>query len=323
VNAVLRAALRSQALPPLPADPIAAAAISASFPDWMAARWAARSGLAEAERLMAALNERPPVTLRTNTLRAQRVDVLRRLRDEELLASRPTSLAPEGVVVDRGGVGGWAAFTDGWCVAQDEASILVGRLLAPRPGDLVVDACAAPGTKATHLAQLMDNRGSIVAMDPQAARLKLVGTAAARLGVTIIETHLGSASTLAPRWRARADGALVDAPCSNLGVLRRNPEVKWRRAEPDLRALARRQTEILAAAASTVKVGGALVYATCSLEPEENDEVIAAFLAAHSDWEPDPPGAFPVPADEGGFVRCLPHVHGTDGFTAIRLRWRG
>ena len=283
VNAVLRALLRNPRPPDPPSNPVEAAAITWSFPDWIAARWARRLGLETAAQLMAAMSERPPSTVRANTLRATRDRLLRRLRDEELLAARPTALTPEGVLVDRSAVSGWAAFAEGWCVPQDEGSMLVARLLDPRPGEVVVDACAAPGTKATHLAQLMDNRGAIVAMDPQAARLKLVATAAVRLGATIVETHLGTASTLAPRWRGRADRALVDAPCSNLGVLRRNPEVKWRRTEDDLRSLSRRQGEILASAASTVKPGGVLVYATCSLEPEENDDVVSAFLHAHPD----------------------------------------
>jgi 16S rRNA (cytosine967-C5)-methyltransferase len=320
VNAVLRALLRNPRPPTTPTDPVEAAALAWSFPDWLARRWARRFGLETAERLMRAMNERPPITVRTNTLRTTRGHLLGRLRDEELLAARPTDFAPEGVLVDRGHPSRWGAFADGWCVPQDEASMLIAWLLDPRAGEVVVDACAAPGTKTTHLAQLMDNVGLVVAMDPQAARLKLVDRAASRLGITIIESHLGTAATVAPRWRDRADRALVDAPCSNLGVLRRNPEVKWRRSEDDLRSLARRQGEILVSAASTVKPGGALVYATCSLEPEENDGVVAEFLAANPDWRRDEIREFPVAPDQAGFVRCWPHVHGTDGFTAIRLR---
>jgi 16S rRNA (cytosine967-C5)-methyltransferase len=197
--------------------------------------------------------------------------------------------------------------------------MLVARLLAPRPGEVVADTCAAPGTKSTHLAELMDNRGTVVAMDPQPARLKLVAGAAARLGIGIIETHAGAVAALAPRWQDRCDRALVDAPCSNLGVLRRNPDVKWRRVEADLARLADKQRAILAAAASLVRPGGRLVYATCSLEPEENEEVVAALLERSPEWRVDAPADFPVAPDTGGFVRCLPHVHGTDGFTAVRL----
>ena len=201
--------------------------------------------------------------------------------------------------------------------------MLIARLLDPRPGELVADTCAAPGTKATHLAELMENRGKILAMDPNAARLKLLAKAAARLGADIVLAHDGPVTALATRWPQQCDRVLVDAPCSNLGVLRRNPDVKWRRSETDLARLADKQRGILMAAASLAKPGGRLVYATCSLEPEENDEVIRGFLDRSSAWTVDPPAEFPVAPDAAGFVRCLPHVHGTDGFTAIRLRRRG
>src|SRR5262249_1811689 len=162
-------------------------------------RWVARLGDAEAEALMTAMNERPPVTLRANALRVARADLARRVRDEELAETRPTSLAPEGLVVLRGMAARWAAFAEGWCTIRDEASMLGARLLDPQPGELVADACAAPGTKSTHLAELMGNRGQILAMDPHAGRLKLLAGAARRLGATIIETHVGLVATLAPR----------------------------------------------------------------------------------------------------------------------------
>ncbi|HJV57003.1 MAG TPA: 16S rRNA (cytosine(967)-C(5))-methyltransferase RsmB [Methylomirabilota bacterium] len=319
VNAVLRSFTRAPGPPRLPAHPVEAAGVRWSFPDWIAARWIARYGMEEAERLMAALDERPPVTIRTNTLRITREDLATRLRDEELAETDPTPLAPEGLTVRRGAVGRWAAFAAGWCAIQDEASMLIARLLDPSPGELVADTCAAPGTKATHLAQLMDNRGRIVAMDPNAARLRLLTQAAARLGVDIIEAHAGGVAAVAGRWKGRCDRVLVDAPCSNLGVLRRNPDVKWNRDESDLGRLAEKQRGILAAAAALARPGGRLVYATCSLEPEENDLIVRGFLDGHPDWTVDPPSDFPVAPNPDGFIRCLPHVHGTDGFTAVRL----
>jgi 16S rRNA (cytosine967-C5)-methyltransferase len=197
--------------------------------------------------------------------------------------------------------------------------MLIARLLDPQPGELVADVCAAPGTKTTHMAQLMGNRGRIAAMDPHPARLRLLAQAASRLGVSIVETHVGGVAAVSGRWKNRCDRVLVDAPCSNLGVLRRNPDVKWKREEADLGRLAQKQEGILTAAASLVTVGGRLVYATCSLEPEENEAVVRAFLAGHRDWHTDPPADFPVPPGADGVLRCLPHVHGTDGFTAVRL----
>jgi 16S rRNA (cytosine967-C5)-methyltransferase len=323
VNAVLRSFTRASGPPRLPANPIEAAGVRWSFPDWIAARWIARYGMEEAERLMAALNERPPVTIRANTLRITREDLAARLRDEELAETDPTALAPEGLTVRRGAIARWAAFAAGWCAIQDEASMLIARLLDPRPGEQVADTCAAPGTKATHLAQLMGNRGRIIAMDPNAARLRLLTQAAGRLGVDIVETHAGGVAAVGGRFKGRCDRVLVDAPCSNLGVLRRNPDVKWNRDESDLARLAEKQRGILAAAAALARPGGRLVYATCSLEPEENDLIVRGFLDGHPDWTVDPPAEFPVAPDPDGFIRCLPHVHGTDGFTAVRLARAG
>jgi 16S rRNA (cytosine967-C5)-methyltransferase len=324
VNAVLRAFARRGAAerePVPPRDPVDALATRCSFPTWLAARWLARYGVEEAEALMRALNTRPPLTVRANTLRTSREQLAARLAEEERVSTRATRLAPEGLVVEDGGdPGGWRVFVEGACVVQDEASMLVARLLEPAGGATNADVCAAPGTKTTHLAQLMGDRGRVLAFDPQPGRLARVDEAAARLGVTIAETVAGSVETLAPRWAGLCDGVLVDAPCSNLGVLRRNPEVKWRRQPADLVAAADRQRAILAAAATLVRPGGRLVYATCSLEPEENDHVAGAFLTAHPGFAVDPPVAWPVGPDAAGFVRCLPHRHGTDGFTAIRFR---
>jgi 16S rRNA (cytosine967-C5)-methyltransferase len=224
-------------------------------------------------------------------------------------------------VVERGGApGAWPAFAEGACVVQDEASILVARALAPEAGETVADVCAAPGTKTTHLAQLMGDRGRILAFDPEPRRLGKVVDACRRLGVTSVEPADGTAEALAPSFAGACDRVLVDAPCSNLGVLRRNPEVKWRRRPADLGASAARQAAILAAAACMVRRGGRLVYATCSLEPEENEEVVAAFRTRHPEFRPDPPDAFPVAFGPDGMLRLAPHRHGTDGFTVARLR---
>ena len=324
VNAVLRGFARrgeAERRPALPADPIDRLAVQCSFPTWLCARWVTRFGDADAERLMRSMNERPPLTVRANSLRTSREALAARLDAEEGVRATPTALAPEGLEVAHGGApGAWKALAAGDAIPQDQASMLVARLLDPQPGDVVADACAAPGTKTTHLAALMRDTGRIVALDPQPARLALVERAATRLGVTIVETRNGPVESLAPSLAGTCDRVLVDAPCSNLGVLRRNPDVKWRRVAADIPLAAERQRAILGAAASMARPGGRLVYATCSLEPEENDEVVRDFLARHGDWRVDAPADTALPIDGHGTMRCLPHVHGTDGFTAVRLR---
>jgi 16S rRNA (cytosine967-C5)-methyltransferase len=324
-NAVLRAFARRGARerePAPPREPIDALATRCSFPTWLAARWVARGGAADAETLMRAMNERPPLAVRANTLRLSREILAARLADADDVATRPTTWAPEGLVAERaaGAPARWRAFAEGACVVQDEASMLVTRLLEPRAGEMVIDACAAPGTKTTHLAQLMDDRGRILAVDPQPARLERVAEAATRLGVTIVQTIGATVQDLVTSHASQADAVLVDAPCTNLGVLRRNPEAKWRRRPEDIDASAARQLEILRAAATLAKSGARLVYATCSPEPEENDAVVGAFLAAQPAWRVDPPTEFPLPLDADGFLRTRPDRHGIDGFTAVRLR---
>ena len=200
--------------------------------------------------------------------------------------------------------------------------MLVAHLVGAMPGDMVADVCAAPGTKTTHLAQLMANRGRILAFDREPSRLQRVNEGAARLGVSIIETGSGSVESHAPRYASSCDAVLVDAPCSNLGVLRRHPDVKWRRQPDELAKSATEQRRILQAAATMVRPGGRLVYATCSLEPEENEEVVRDLLTIRDDLTIDPPPSFPIPLDMTGALRLFPHRHGTDGFTAIRLRRR-
>lgn len=327
VNATLRALARAgRELPgPLPEDPMAALAVRASFPDWLVRRWVARFGLQEAEALLAALNERAPLTVRVNRLKAD-PETVRRALAAEGIEARPCRFASDGLTL--GGVPALdrlSVLGAGWVVVQDEASILVGHLLAPEPGEVVADVCAAPGTKTTHLAGLMADRGRLLAFDPHPGRLGRLGDACRRLGITIVECREGEAARLAPDYRGACDRVLVDAPCSNLGVLRRNPDAKWRRQEADLPSLQARQRAILEAAAAMLRPGGVLVYATCSLEPEENEGVVEPFLAAHPDCAPEPPPpGFPAEcADARGALRMLPHRHGSDGFVAVRLRRRG
>jgi 16S rRNA (cytosine967-C5)-methyltransferase len=326
VNGVLRALARVPRPWPVPtaADPVEALALRASLPTWLAERWWARYGPAEAEALALAMNAAPPVVVRANTLRLPATAVAAALREAGVGAT-PTRFAPEGLALERvGDLWELAALREGSATVQDEAAILVGHVLGPRPGETVADVCAAPGTKTTHLAALMGNRGRIVAADPHPGRLELLRAAAARLGAGIVEPRQADALTLARELGPVCDGVLVDAPCSNLGVLRRNPDGKWRRRSGDFASLGAAQAAILEAAAALVRPGGVLVYATCSLEPEENEAVVAGLRARRPDLVPDPmppivPDACRVAPD---VLRMAPYPHGSDGFTAHRLRRR-
>jgi 16S rRNA (cytosine967-C5)-methyltransferase len=326
VNGVLRT-LANQPRPwpvPTAADPVEALALRASHPTWLVRRWWVRYGPAETEALALAMSQAPPVVVRANTLRMPVAAVAAALRRAGVRAG-PTRFAPEGLSLERAGdLRRLAPLQEGSAAVQDEAAILVSHALGPRPGDTVADVCAAPGTKTTHLAALMENRGRIVAADPQPGRLDLLRAACARLGAAIVEPRLADAQALAGDLGPACDGVLVDAPCSNLGVLRRNPDGKWRRRPEDFRTLVPAQAAILAAAAALVRPGGVLVYATCSLEPEENEAVVAGLLARRPDFAPDPlPPAVPAACREAPDVlRMTPHRHGSDGFTAHRLRRR-
>ena len=217
------------------------------------------------------------------------------------------------------------AFLAGRFTVQDEASQLVAVLLGARAGERILDLCAAPGTKTTAIAEQLGEAGEIVAADRNARRLALVGRDARRLGLANVTTReIDGTGPLAALAGPRGfDRVLVDAPCSGLGTLRRNPDARWRIRPEDLPRLAETQRALLANAASVLRPGGTLVYSTCTLTHEENEAVVEAFLAETMEFRRTPPAALPealLPlVAEDGFLRCLPHVHGTDGFFAAVL----
>jgi len=326
LNGVLRAlAAKPRPWPePEAPDPVETLALRASQPTWLVERWWTRLGPDAAGALALAMSATPPVVVRANTLRAPAAAVAD-LFDRAGVAARATRFAPEGLQLERAGdLRGLAPLRDGMATVQDEAAIMVGHALGARPGETVADVCAAPGTKTTHLAALMANQGRILAGDPHAGRLARLRAACARLGAAIVEPRLGDARALAASLGPVCDRVLVDAPCSNLGVLRRNPDAKWRRRPEDLGVLAAEQLEIVSAAADLTRPGAVLVYATCSLEPEENEAVVAALRRRRPDFVPDPlPPAVPEACRAASDVlRMTPDRHGSDGFTAHRLRRR-
>lgn len=330
VNAVLRRLVAEGPPPPPDAatDPVGHVAVVYSHPHWLVARWAAHWGFDEA-RALAAANTRPaPSVLRVNTLRATRDEVLANLRGRGVSAE--PGLVPEAVRVHGSLVQRLPVIDEGLCAVQDEGAMLAALAVAPAPGSVVIDACAAPAGKTTHLAALMQNEGRVLACDIHPRKLQGVAHRAAAMGATCVEAYHLDAREIGRRWAGEADSILVDAPCSGLGTIRRRPDIKWRAVEADLARHAATQRVILDGVAGAVQSGGVLVYSVCSLEPEEGPEVVQAFLAGHPsfgraplpDGFPRIVGGSPVEGTMSGEIRLLPHRHDTDGFYVARLRRR-
>ncbi|HMM20468.1 MAG TPA: 16S rRNA (cytosine(967)-C(5))-methyltransferase RsmB [Selenomonadales bacterium] len=326
VNAILRSAVRSPekiAFPDRDKQLSQYLALKYFHPEWLVSRWLGRLGPDECEALCRINNETPPLSLRTNTLKISREELLERLTAEGV-AGEASRWTPEGIVCrEYPALAELHSLREGLFQVQDESSMLVGHVVAPRPGEFILDACGAPGGKSTHLAALMENRGRVVSTDIYDHKLKLTGENAARLGISIIETRAADAAKLDALYAGQADRVLVDAPCSGLGVLRRKPDSRWRKTAAMLRDLPKLQSAILASAAACVKPGGVLVYSTCTTEPEENEEVVGAFLAAQPEFTLDRTGQFLPDKRSEDMVQLWPHRDGVDGFFIARLTRRG
>jgi len=327
VNAVLRNYLRHKDSVTFP-DPVAAPAASIaarhSHPAWLVKLWFSQIGEAETELLAEASSRQPPLTLRANTLATTREELLEKFAANGITAA-PCRFSPFGFTVEgRHHIPGLPGFREGLFAVQDEASQMAGILLDPQPGERVLDTCAAPGGKATHLAQLMDNRGELLAMDVSGSKLPLIQEAAQRLGITMIRTRMADLLQSGAFPADAFDRVLLDAPCSGLGVIRRNPEAKWRLTPEDVTRLAATQKVMLKNAIRMLRPGGVLLYSTCSTTLEENEAVVGDFLSRHPHCVLENLNEqFPAYRElftEEGMFRAWPHRHGMDGFFAARIR---
>ena len=306
------------------AEAIEYLATALAHPRWLVARWLDRYGLESAEAWCRFNNGRAPVTLRANRLKTTREALAAGLAAHGV-STEPARFAPDGLYVTRGQPMRTPVVGAGEGVLQDEASQLVTLLAEARPGQWVLDACAAPGGKTVALAAAMADTGQLVAVDVRPRRMRLLARTVASSGATCVRLVQADLARGLPFSRG-FDCVFVDAPCSGLGTVRREPDVKWRRGEADLAAFATRQQRMLAEAARHVAPGGRLVYATCSSEPEENEAVVEAFLAAHGAFERiDPrteaPGTPLAPVlDPAGALRTTPHEHGLEAFFGVALR---
>lgn len=329
VNGVLRNLARGKdsLVYPDPAQhPVEHIALRHSHPAWLVRRWLAEFGYAQTVALCEANNRPAPNTVRVNTLKTDPATLAGQLRSLGV-GVQPGRYARDCLQLDGFvSLGDLPPFQQGLFQVQDESSILVGQAVGPEPGARVIDVASAPGGKATHLAQLMQNRGEILALDVHEHKIKLIRENCRRLGVDIVRPLLADARALPGEYAGWADYVLVDAPCSGLGVLRRRPDARWRKSEEQVGQLAQLQAEILHAVARTLKPGGVLVYSTCTITREENLGQVEAFLQAHQDFYAEPlAGLLPGDLDHAGtmdrgYVQILPHIHGLDGFFIARLR---
>lgn len=320
-NAVLhRVAKDGRALSFPQGDPVEAIAVRQSLPDWIVRMWIDAYGLETARALAEASNSPTPLALRVHLLRTTRDAMLSRLQEAGIQAT-PSPVVPEGIRLEGApALSRLPGFSEGAWYVQGEAAMLTSRIVDPRPGETVADFGAAPGGKSTHLAALMEDQGRVLAIDPHENRLKLVEENARRLGLgSIVPCPQDGTTALA----TRVDRALVDAPCSGLGVLYRKADLRWNQDPARVAALPAEQFTLLASAARAVKPGGVLVYATCTLRPAENQDVVARFLAEHPMFAPGRLAPFlPAPwreDEDHGMIQLMPHRHGVEGFFIARL----
>ena len=294
----------------------------ADLPEWFWDKLVLQYGEEEALTIARSMHQQASLDLRVNVIKATREDVIARFGADKTEVS-PTPYAPYGLrMPQKMTISKHPLFTDGKIEVQDEGSQLLAQLVAPRRGEMIADFCAGAGGKSLAIGALMRNSGRIYAFDVSEKRLQNLGIRLKRSGLSNLHAQVISseADPKLKRLFGKFDRVLVDAPCSGLGTIRRNPDLKWRQQPKDVEELTVKQTNILARASKLVKVGGRLIYATCSLLCDENEQIAEAFLKAHPDFELIPANSIlsqqEIQLDTGNYLKLLPHLHQTDGFFA-------
>ncbi|SHK02156.1 16S rRNA (cytosine967-C5)-methyltransferase [Geosporobacter subterraneus DSM 17957] len=293
-----------------------------SHPKWLVEKWLKDFGEDFTEGLLGGNNERPSLTVRVNTLRTNKRDLIKILSAQGLEITEG-KYSPEALYISNAtNIEKLKAFQEGLFQIQDESSMLVAHVVNPEPGDFVMDLCAAPGGKTTHMAQLMKNQGRIIAWDIYDHKIKLIRDTARRLGISIIDTQCNDARELKQEYLGKADRVLVDAPCSGLGIIRKKPEIKYNKNLEDISKIVSIQVDILKNGARYVKKSGFLVYSTCTIEKKENIGVMEQFLKENEDFElvninENLPAAL---RSDSKHLQLYPHIHGIDGFFICKFR---
>jgi 16S rRNA (cytosine967-C5)-methyltransferase len=343
VNGILRQYIRLQnqqeEVLEIPIDPVSRLGVLYSFPDWLVAQWIAQLGAIEAEQLCQAFNQAPSIDLRINSLKLDTND-LKNLSQSVKLEQQRTKLIdlfqtagvevipipdlPQGLrfVGNSGAINQLPGYETGLWTIQDSSAQLVTHLLDPQPHEVIIDACAAPGGKTTHIAELMGDTGQVFALDQTASRLKKVQQSLDRLQLTSVQIRTGDSCGFS-EFRHTADRVLLDAPCSGLGTLHRRADARWQKTPAQIQDLAQLQAKLLANTATWVKPGGVLVYATCTVWSIENEDVILPFLKTHPDWKIElPPADSPLAnlVSDAGWIKVWLHRQQMDGFFMVKLR---
>lgn len=328
VNGILRNAQR-KGLPQFEtiSDKVERLSVKYSHPTWLVAQWIEKHGMQTTKEICAANLERPLVTARVNLMKTSVEQVIKQLETEGVVAQRG-KLSSDAIEVKDGNLFESDVFKHGHVTIQDESSSLVGRAVNPQKGEVVLDCCAAPGGKTTHLAELMNDEGEIIALDIHEHKVNLIEQQIERLQLSQIKTQVMDAKEAHQNFPAESfDRILVDAPCTGFGVLRRKPEIKWTTSEQDVMTMSKIQQQILDSVAPLLKKGGTLVYSTCTIESRENEQVIDTFLEKHPDFIRDHRLCERIPEQlssydelERGEVQILPHYFQSDGFFIAALR---
>lgn len=324
VNALLRNSIRRRKefiIPAKETDPVLYLALTYHQQNWLVRYFLKKYGFVETEALCQYFDAVPPLCLRTNTAVISREALLQQLMEAGLTV-RPSAVSPEGIYVDGNpGIHKLACLKAGQALIQDEPSQLVAHVVDPQPHEVIMDVCAAPGGKTTHLAALGGPKCTVYGGDIYEHKLKLIENNAKSLGLKNVRTMLQNACTIGSTYKDRADRVLVDAPCSGLGVLRHKLDLRWRKSLTDLKTLPPLQKRILESASQCVKPGGVLVYSTCTINDAENKEIVEAFLKNHADFYLEKAMDFqPVPGQEGPYIELLPQRDHLDGFFIARMR---
>jgi 16S rRNA (cytosine967-C5)-methyltransferase len=327
VNAMLRSIIRQKEMvryPDIKKDSALHISILQSYPLWLVRRWVKEMGVEETMKVCTINNQISPLTLRTNTLKMSREDLIEKLRAKGVM-SFPTQFSEEGIVLNNPPpISELPFLKEGFYIIQDEASQLVTTLLDPKPGERILDVCAAPGGKTTHIAQRMRDEGEIYALDLTKGKLAMIEEGCHRLGIKIVKTMKGDgAQSLSFPEGLKFDRILADVPCSGFGTLQRNPDLKWKKGEEDLKRLSELQSSILRNISSYLKDGGALVYSTCTVFHEENEDVVERFLNEYPNFRlyqidkilPKKCHSF----IKNGYFKTFPPREGMDGFFVARL----